>query len=160
MNTSRVPLGASLAASLRSRRGLVAVGVLGIALFLFYISFFQDDREAYLFPGIVAGAVLLLCAVSLVREVFGLSADDFQPFPFRREVFALAVMAAAAAAAETVGMYVTCFVALFAVSAWYSPRRGRARIVNSFLFSAGFIGFMHVLFSVMLNVQLPKGLLI
>ena len=152
---------ASLGASLRSRRGIVALSVLGIALFLFYVSVFQDNREAYLFPGIVAGAVLILCAVSLAREVFALSADDFRPFPFKREVFSLLVMAAAALSAETVGMYTSCFFALFAVSAWYSPTAARARkYTNSVLFSAGFIGFMYLLFSVMLNVQSPKGLLI
>lgn len=143
-----------------TRRTFIALATLTAALLLFYVSYFQDNREVYLFPGIVAGAVLGLCAVSFVREVFDMCADDFKPFPFKREIFSLLVMAAAALSAEAVGMYTCCFLALLAISLWYSPQKSRAKkLRDSLLFSTGFIGFMYLLFSVVLNAQLPKGIL-
>ena len=143
------------------RRIAVACLVLLMAALLFYVSYFQDNAEAYLFPGIVAGTILLLCLITFIRELFDLSTDDFQPFPFRRELFSLIIMAAAVTAAETIGVYTCSFLVLLLISIYYSPQpNGAKKYRNSVLFAAGFIGFIYLLFSVMLNVQLPKGLLI
>ena len=62
---------------------------------------------------------------------------------------------------EVLGMYSTALVVLIVVTYWYSPQEdGRRRLVSSLVFSAGFTLFMYLLFTVMLNVQLPRGMLI
>jgi len=59
---------------------------------------------------------------------------------------------------ELLGMFSTTFLVLMAVSYWYSPIENKnSRLVRSVVFSGGFTLAMYLLFSVMLNVQLPAG---
>lgn len=144
-----------------TRRFYVALLVLLLAGYIFKVSYFRENSEAYLFPSIVAGLMLILSVISFVREAFDLCVDDFKPIPFINQIYVIVVMVVGVSAAEWLGMYVTTFCVLLSVSYWYSNQRDkRKRIINSALFSTGFIGFIYVLFSVILNLQLPKGLLI
>ncbi len=143
------------------RRLLVALTVTLLAAFIFQISFFQDNREAYLFPAVVAGVMLLLSLISLARESMDLCVDDFQPFPFVRQLPVLLMMAGGVAAIETLGMYTTAFLILLLVSYWYSPQENpRRRLLSSLAMAVGFSAAMYVLFSLLLNVQVPRGWLI
>ena len=143
------------------RRFFVALTVAMLAGLIFRVSFFQDNAEAYLFPAIVASVMLALSLLSLSREAFDLCVDDFQTFPFSRQLPAILMMAAAVSLVEVLGMYITSLVVLAAVTYWYSPQEdSRRRLVGSLGFSAGFTLFMYLLFGLMLNVQLPRGLLI
>jgi hypothetical protein len=140
------------------RRLLVAATVALLAAFIFQISFFQDNREAYLFPAVVAGVMLLLSLVSLVRESLDLCVDDFQPFPFQRQLPVLLMMAGGVALIETLGMYTTAFLILLLVTYWYSPQtNARRRLLSSLAMAAGFSVAMYLLFSLLLNVQVPRG---
>lgn len=151
----------NLVQNIGSRRFLVAALVALIAATIFKLSYFQENPEAYLFPSIVGGAMLLMALISLFREAFDVCVDDFQGFPFRRQLPAIVLMTAGVLALEELGMYSTCFLVLLLVSAWYSPQQNLPkRLLNSFLFSAGFIGFMYLLFSLLLKVQVPRGWLI
>ncbi len=144
-----------------NRRLLVALLVALIAGAAFKVSYFQENSEVYLFPLIVSAVMLGMSLMSLVREALSLCVDDFQPFPFLRLVPALVMMAGGVALVETLGMYVTAFLVLCLVSFWYSPQEdGKRRLVQSLVFAAGFTVFMYLLFTLMLNVQVPRGLLI
>lgn len=144
-----------------NRRLFVALLVTCVVGLIFRGSYFQENSEAYLFPSIVSMAMLGLALLSLFREAVDLCVDDFQAFPFVRQVPAIVIMVGGVASIELLGMYATSFLVLFLVSYWYSPLEdGRRRLIRSLAFSAGFIAFIYVLFSVMLNVQLPRGLLI
>lgn len=144
-----------------TRRLLVALLVALTAGLIFQVSYFQDNSEVYLFPSIVSLVMLALSLVSLVREAFDLCVDDFQPFPFVRQTPAMIMMAGGVALVEILGMYTSAFLVLLLVSFWYSPQeKGTRRLLQSLLFAAGFVVFMYLLFSVMLNVQVPRGLLI
>ena len=144
-----------------NRRLFVATLVAMVAGLMFRASYFQENSEAYLFPIIISGAMLALSLVSLVREAFDLCVEDFQPFPFARQLPAILIMVAAVALVEILGMYTSAFLALAMVSIWYSPEENnQRRLLRSLAFSAGFTAFMYALFSLMLNVQLPRGILI
>lgn len=144
-----------------NRRFFVAALVAMVAGLMFRASYFQENSEAYLFPMIIAGGMLALSLVSLIREAFDLCVEDFQPFPFARQLPAILMMIAAVVLVEILGMYTSAFLALATVSIWYSPEENnQRRLVRSLAFSAGFTAFMYVLFSLMLNVQLPRGLII
>lgn len=141
------------------RRLYVAMAVAAIAGWIFYVSYFQENAEAYLFPSIVATVMLVFSLISLIREVFDLCVDDYQAFPFLRQLPVIGMMVAAVLLVEILGMYSTAFVTLCAVSIWYSPVQShRTRLIRSVLFAAGFAAFMYLLFTLMLNVQLPRGL--
>jgi len=144
-----------------NRRLFVALLVAMVSGLMFRASYFQENSEAYLFPIIVAGAMLAFSLVSLVREVFDLCVEDFDAFPFVRQLPVIVMMIAAVTLVEILGMYVSAFLALAMVSVWYSPEEdNQRRLIRSLAFSVGFIAFMYVLFSLMLNVQLPRGILI
>ena len=143
------------------RRFFVALIVASVSGVIFYASYFQENKEAYLFPAVIASTMLLLSLISLAREAFDLCVDDYQPFPFTRQLPAIAMMIAAVSLVETLGMYTTSFLTLGLVAYWYSPQEdGRKRFTASLLFAGGFSLFMYLLFSLMLNVQLPRGILI
>ncbi|MCB1754226.1 MAG: tripartite tricarboxylate transporter TctB family protein [Gammaproteobacteria bacterium] len=145
---------------LLNRRFLVAALVMLVALGLFQISHFHDNKEAYLFPGIVTLAVVLFSLVSLVRETFGLCIDDFKSFPFIRLVPALVCIVTAVFTIEVLGMYVTSGLTMFLLSVWYSPQEPVSkRILNSLIVTVCFMACIYLLFSVMLGVQVPRGLL-
>jgi hypothetical protein len=145
----------------RGRRLFVALFVAAIAGFLFKVSYFQENSEAYLFPAVVAGVMLCLSVISLVREAFALCVDDFQPFPFERQWPVLLMMAGGVALIEILGMYSTAFLILLLVTLWYSPQENPGRrLVQSLSMAAGFSLAMYVLFSLLLNVQVPRGWLI
>ena len=143
------------------RRFFVALAVAMIAGVIFRASYFQENAEAYLFPSIVASVMLGLSLLSLTRETFDLCVDDYQAFPFVRQLPAILMMAAAVMLVEVLGMYTTAFIVLAVVTYWYSPQEdGRRRLISSLSFAAGFSVFMYLLFTLMLNVQLPRGILI
>lgn len=143
------------------RRLAVAVLVALVAGFLFKVSYFQENREAYLFPAVVAAVMLILSLLSLARDAFDLCVDDFQPFPVERQWPVIVVMLGGVMLIETLGMYTTTFLILLLVSYWYSPQGGlRRRLVQSVSMAAGFSVTMYVLFSLLLNVQVPRGFLI
>ena len=143
------------------RRFAVAFFIVLISVLLFSASFFQDNKEAFLFPLIVAVAMLVMSLISLFRESFDLSEDDFQPFPLIQLIPTLVIMFGGVMLVEVLGMYTTAFIVLSLVSLWYSPQENyKNRLIQSLLFAAGFSAFMYVLFTQMLNVQLPRGIFI
>ncbi|MCP3867110.1 MAG: tripartite tricarboxylate transporter TctB family protein [Gammaproteobacteria bacterium] len=144
-----------------TRRFYVALLVALVSAVIFKVSFFQEESEVYLFPSIVSIVMLVLSLVSLSREAYDLCIDDFQPFPFVRQIPAIVMMAGGVALVEVLGMYSSAFLVLLLASFWYSPHRAtRHRLLQSLLFSGGFTLFIYLLFSVMLNVQVPRGVLI
>ena len=146
---------------LLGRRFFVALMVAMVAGLIFRVSYFQENSEAYLFPSIVASVMLGLSLLSLAREAFDLCVDDFQGFRFTRQLPAILMMVAAVSLVELLGMYTSAFIVLAVVTYWYSPQEdGRRRLVSSLGFAAGFSVFMYALFTLMLNVQLPRGILI
>lgn len=143
------------------RRFFVSLGIAMIAALIFRASYFQENSEAYLFPSIIAAVMLALSLLSLVREAFDLCVDDFQAFPFSRQLPAILMMVVAVLLVEVLGMYSTALLVLAVVTYWYSPQEdGRRRLLSSLAFSTGFTLFMYLLFTVMLNVQVPRGILI
>ena len=143
---------------LLTRRSLVAALVFVLSLAIFSAGYYQENAEAYLFPMIIGLAMVLFSLVSLVREVFALCIEDFQQFPFKRQLPVIVVMVIGIAALELLGMYSTTFLVLLTVSYWYSPIvQKNKRLIRSLIFSGGFTIGMYLLFSLMLNVQLPRG---
>lgn len=145
-------------AALIKRRSLIALMITAVSAAIFWAGYGQPDPKAYLFPIIVGALMLLFALLSLVRETIGIGADDFQSFPWAKQLPALVVTAAGILLIEIVGMYATSAAMLFIVTYWYSSiEETKKRLIHSAAFSVGFCFIMYLLFSVMLNVQLPRG---
>jgi hypothetical protein len=144
-----------------TRRSLVACLVFLVSFGIFWAGYGNENAEAYLFPIIIGLAMVIFSLVSLVREVLALCVEDFQEFPFLRQLPVILVMAVAVFTLEWLGTYSTTFSLLLIVSFWYSAIEDtRTRLIRSLLFAGCFSLVMFLLFSIMLNVQLPRGLLI
>lgn len=144
--------------NLLTRRVLVASLVLLTSVAMFSAGYGHENSEAYLFPLIIATMMMILSALSLLRELFDLCIEDFQEFPFKRQLPVILVMVAGVSLVEVLGIFSTTFIVLLSVSYWYSPIEDqKKRLIRSLMFSAGFSVAMYLLFSVMLNVQLPRG---
>lgn len=147
--------------NLLTRRVLVASLVLIISAAMFSAGYGQENSEAYLFPLIIAVMMMALSSVSLIRELFDLCIEDFQEFPFKRQLPVMLIMVVGINLVEVLGIFSTAFLVLLSVSYGYSPLEDqKKRLIRSLIFSGGFCIAMYVLFSVMLNVQLPRGWII
>ncbi|MGB0847275.1 MAG: tripartite tricarboxylate transporter TctB family protein [Thiolinea sp.] len=138
---------------------IAAILVFLFSGFLLWLCTGHDNPEVYLFPFIVSIALFALSALALGRELIGLGTGDIQSIPLLRLLPALLVIVAYVMAVEYFGMYSSSLVALFLLALIYHPGENFIqRITNSVLVSAGFIGVMYVLFSILLKVQTPRGL--
>lgn len=61
---------------------------------------------------------------------------------------------------NSVGFVVTSFIAFFAIMYAFNPKKGFARIANSFLVTAGSVAVLYLVFARLLSVALPTGILI
>ena len=103
---------------------------------------------------------LLLSLALLVREVIGVGDDDIQSFPFTKQLPVLLVTGGGILLLEFIGMYVTACLMMLVITFGYSGITDlKKRSIHSLLFAVGFSAVMYLLFTVMLNVQLPRGLL-
>jgi len=142
-------------------RILVALAVVSISGMLFFLSFHQENSEAFLFPAIASFSMLCLGLLSLTREALKLCEDDYKPFPLLNQLPAIIIMIIGVYAIDHIGMYESTFLVLLLVSFWYSSMEHIShRLLHSLLFATGFSVLMYLLFSFVLNVQFSKGLLI
>lgn len=145
-----------------TKKPLIAASfVFALTAVLLYLCVGHEAAEAYLFPLIVSIAMFLLSGFLLARELLGLYTSDVQPMGLFKLLPALALFIAYLYAIETLGMYSSSMLALFLITFIYHPPATLAeRLKSSALVAVLFIGAMYVLFSVLLKVQTPMGLLI
>jgi len=142
------------------RRFLVALLVVAICGLMFKVSYFQQNQAAYLFPIIVSGLTLAFSITSLIREYFDLCVDDFKAFPFFEQLPAIVITIVGVSLIELIGMYSSSFFVLVAITTFYSSKGVVAdRFIKSVVFSFLFLLVMYLIFNVLLNVQLPRGLM-
>lgn len=145
---------------LTSKPLIAAVFVFMLSAFLLYLSTGHEAAEAYLFPLIVSIVMFLLSGFLLAREVLGLYTSDIKAMGVLKLLPALAIFVAYLYGIETLGMYSSSVLALFLIAFIYHPPATLPeRIKGSALTAALFIGAMYTLFSVLLKVQTPIGLL-
>lgn len=134
--------------------------VLGAALYAL-----AGESEAYLFPRNIALAIGLLGIVIAGSTLTGMirpaAAKASTGRGWLKVLPALVVFAAYRFTMESVGFYVSAFAAFLIVVWIYAPGPVSARVAATRVaISAAFIAAIFVLFSVLLNVQTPRGLLL
>ena len=134
--------------------------VLGITLYAL-----AGESEAYLFPRSIALAIGLLGLViagSTLTSMVRPAAD--RPGASSRWLAVLPVLAVFVAyrfTMEALGFYVSAFAAFLIIVWIYAPEPVSPPVAAKRLaISAAFIAVIFVLFSVLLNVQTPRGLLL
>ena len=139
--------------------------VLLLAIWITFVSFDVDDPGPFLFPRLIALAMLALAALSFQRALRGKSRTgtgldrdllrNVAPGVGLMLVYVFFV-------AEALGFYAASFVAFLLLYTLYDPQgHGDLKTwVRRLSVSAGFIAVMYGLFALVLRVQTPKGILL
>ncbi len=139
--------------------------VLLLAVWIAFVSFNVDDPGPYLFPRLVAIAMLALAAISFQRALRGKSRTGVGMD--RRVLINLApgvilMLVYVFFVAEYLGFYVGSFISFSLLCTIYDPHRytDLRAWIRRLGISVGFIAVMYVLFALVLKVQTPRGIFI
>ncbi|MDR3361646.1 MAG: tripartite tricarboxylate transporter permease [Desulfovibrio sp.] len=122
------------------------------------------EQGAAIFPGLMLALLLCLTVVKAVTEVLHPKTEPDTapvPFPWARILFVLAATAVYIAAIEPVGFYLSSFLFFFltTVAIQAVPRTPKSLGIRAATVFACLL-FLYGLFTVLLQVQIPKGLLV
>lgn len=144
---------------------LVAMVMLGIALVL--IVFIDIEMSsAYQFPNLLAFAMLL---VAILQLIFSGKAKADKQMHKREQVIVwqrlwpvLTLLIICLLTIETIGFYFTLFVLFFSLVIIYSPapRFVFKSVLPALSITILFLGFLYLIFALVLKVQTPSGFLI
>ena len=146
------------------RQQVVPAGILLLALWVTYVSFDVSDPQPYLFPRLIALAMLGLAALAFLRALRGRdrTSSGLDPKLLREIAPGLALMALYIfLAAEWLGFYAASTLAFLALYSLYDPASHAAPRVwaRRLAVTAGFMLVLYGVFALLLRVQTPRGLL-
>lgn len=140
------------------------ITVLLFALLTTWASFAVDEPDAYAFPQLLS-LLLLLFAVINVTRVARAAPKSSPPLTVAvliKIAPAVGVVVAYLAVAETLGFYFSAFISFALLSFLYGGDVGKdisdkSRVRNAIIAATVFIATLYALFSLLLSVQLPRG---
>ncbi|MDR1489954.1 MAG: tripartite tricarboxylate transporter TctB family protein [Desulfovibrio sp.] len=147
-----------------TKEWLCIAGMLGIIAFFYFQLPDEAEAGSSLFPGMMMFLMLGLTAVKAVTELRFPKRDSGkakEPFPLVRVLVVVLAVILYIAAIEPVGFYLSSllFFFLVTVAVQTTPRTPRALVTRAGL-AFGFVIFLYILFTLLLQVQIPKGILI
>ena len=156
MNTENIPAS-------RWQQVIPAAMVVALAGWVSYVSFAVEDPEPYLFPRLVAVALLLLSLLAFARAMAGRNrtGGGLRAGIVKNVAPGIAVMCVFVFfAAEFLGFYAASALTFFAIVTLYDPSSHRhpRTWAMRFVVMLGFMAVMYGLFSLLLKVQTPRGL--
>lgn len=138
---------------------MVPVGMLAAALVLCVASFSGSNQEAFLFPNVVSVIMVIIALISVFNSVKTIHTEKPILIPWSLILPAIVIFILYLALAEIVGFYVCSFAAFLALVCIYKPGSlNLKRFVRILVTDVIFIGGLYCLFSLLLKVQLPRGL--
>ena len=151
-----------------AKKEWISIGLMVLSALVFIFLMRDYEGSAILFPRMMVILMLCLAAVKAVAEICKmkkpvLDVDDYagEPYPWLRIIFVLASMVVYIWVLEDLGFYTTAFLFFFGVTlAIQNFKRTPKVIAVRLAYCFGFILFLYLLFSVLLKVQLPKGILV
>ena len=139
---------------------MVPVGMLVVAIVLCIAGFSGSNQEAFLFPNVVSVIMVIIAAFAVFNSRNSQQISKANPVPWLLILPALVIFIAYLALAETVGFFVCSFVAFIALVSIYMPERlTLKRFIRILITGLIFMGGLYCLFSLLLKVQLPRGIL-
>jgi hypothetical protein len=125
------------------------------------------DDSSILFPRVMVIVMFCLAVLKAIGEFIArnrarLAEEERKaPYPWFRVLFVLAAMVAYIWVLEDLGFYTSAFLFFFLVTLAIQPFKITPKgVAVRFAHCFGFILFLYLLFSVLLKVQLPKGILV
>lgn len=123
-------------------------------------SFAGADDSAYLFPRLISAAWLGLCVLLFFLRLTGAAKPENPDFAaLRRAAPGAGVIVAYAALAEAAGFYLSAFFAFLALATIYDRQGGKRRMIARIVVACVIILALRAVFSELLRVQTPRGIL-
>ena len=140
---------------------LLPAGLLIISGVLFITGLLAQNPEAFLFPNFISGTLCVIALVTLINSIRrqGDETEEIKPIPWLVILPALVIFILYLGLVERIGFYVTSFTAFMAIVLIYIPDRfSVAHSLKIFLTGIAFMVALYSLFTILLKVQLPRGL--
>ena len=128
-------------------------------------SFYNTDPEVYLFPRIIALVLLLLAAIQMFSALKSLSTAEPNKqitIAWKGLIPGLVITVIYVLVLETIGFYVSAFLAFFLIVSVYGKRTAMDKKALILKFSIGsiLVCILYFLFWSLLNVRTPTGWLL
>jgi Tripartite tricarboxylate transporter TctB family len=154
-----------LVAAGRVQQIAAAAGILGIGLWVGYVSFMVDDARPYLFPQLIAVAMIGLASFALIRAIRGANrtGTGISQEQLLMIIPALALMLVYVfVLIPLLGFYSAATIAFFVLYSLYDPNSHRSprTWLMRIIVTAGFMALIYLIFAVGLRVQTPRGIFI
>lgn len=141
-----------------------ASAVLLLAIVVAWLSYTREPSAAFLFPRIIGSVMLVLALWNFIRALLGMArvGDGLDVRTIVNVLPGLIVMSLLVyLAARYLGFYCASWLAFLSVYALYDPAShlsGKVWI-RRLLVTTGFMAVIYGLFSMLLQVQTPRGIL-
>lgn len=141
--------------------GIIAAAGISIC----YVSYTTEPTEAFLFPKMISSAFAVLAVWTFIEALLGRArASQGVSVEIFKNLLPGLVIALAYVywAAEALGFYSSAAIAFFLLLSVYdaSPHQEVRSWVRRLLITAGYLAVMYGLFSLLLKVYTPRGILI
>ncbi len=138
--------------------------VLALAVWISFVSFNVKDPEPYLFPRLIALAMLGLAAVAFRRALRGgnRTGSGFDARTMLNIAPGVVLMILYVfVIAERLGFYASSFFVFLTLFSLYDPAPHTPRIwAKRLIITAGFMVVLYLIFALVLRVQTPRGIFI
>ena len=137
---------------------LTAIACVVIGGLLYWAALGSDMPQAYLFPQMLALAMVAL-GIAMVISAFGpKAAPPWAHIPWFRIMPGMVVLVAFLSILQTVGFYVSSWLAFSTIGVLYAPAGKRVATVKRVIpVSIAFMAVLYLVFWMLLQVQLPRG---
>lgn len=145
------------------RHRITAVATVVVCGLVVWASFAPDAPIGYEFPRIVSLSMLGI-AVFLMLLAFKpgarVAGGEEEPVPWGAIWPLLLILFGFLLVSESLGYFVSSAIAFFLIASIYSPGRfSWARVTRVGAITLAFMGALYLIFIVVLNVQVPEGVL-
>lgn len=145
------------------RHNMTVIVTLIVTLALAFFSF-TAGGSGYLFPQIIAAAMVFIAVIMMALTFLPkqpITTSDEEPIPWGIIFPTLLILIGFLFVVEWLGFFATSFIAFYSIVLIYTPERlKRRQFIKSAAISFTFMGALYLIFVLLLNVQIPHGILI
>lgn len=147
------------------QRELSSALLMSLIIILFLIPLASMTGEAKLFPSFLIACMttfnLIQYLMAYVRRMAKTDSPFSQNFPYKRVISIFSLTIFSLYILDILGFYFTSWLFFILSSLIAQPQKlGRKGVLMRTVYATCFVGFLYVLFTVLLKVQIPKGIFI
>lgn len=145
------------------RNTMTVITTLFVSLVIAYLSF-SPAGSGYLFAKLTAGFLVFIALLMVILTFIpkkSIVVTDDEPIPWGIILPTLLILIGFLLVVDWLGFFATSFIAFYSIVLIYTPGiLNRRQYYKSAAISATFIAVLYLIFVMLLNVQIPHGVLI